>query len=223
MVTIWHTQIKDDPYYIWDKPIDKKSRGHNEIWEILNNAIKLNHDTYGILIEGGTDGKNKDKILSFDEKRLRVLDLKMENDKIVARLRGYISAETVRNGSSVIEDSAFAKSAIEDLDFEPVGRLTPERVPYSGTFIERDDKVRHRVIKRAKGKCEHCGELGFAKPDGSHYVEANHIISLAEQGPDTLDNVIALCPNHHREAHFGEGSEQLEAEFKTKLASLRGH
>ncbi len=112
-------------------------------------------------------------------------------------------------------------NAIDDLDQPDIGNISPKRSSYSATFIVRDDRVRKLVLKRAQGRCEHCGELGFKRLDGSHFVEAHHIISLAEQGPDTLDNVIALCPNHHREAHFGEGWKQLEAEFKAKLAKLR--
>jgi hypothetical protein len=112
--------------------------------------------------------------------------------------------------------------AIDDLDQPDIGNSKPKRGSYSATFIVRDDRVRKSVLKRARGQCEHCGALGFKRSDGTHFVEAHHIISLAEQGQDTLDNVIALCPNHHREAHFGESWEQLETEFKAKLAKLRG-
>ena len=113
-------------------------------------------------------------------------------------------------------------SAIDDLDGGQFGAVEPMRTAYSGTFFVRDEQVRKRVIKRARGKCEFCGALGFMKPSGGYYVESHHIISLAKQGPDTLDNVIALCANHHREAHFGEGWKQLEAKFQAKLAKLRG-
>lgn len=127
----------------------------------------------------------------------------------------------------VTDSAAFEGSqigdAINDLDQPDIGSISPKRSSYSAIFIVRDDRVRRLVLKRAQGRCEHCGELGFKRFNGSHFVEAHHIISLAEQGPDTLDNVIALCPNHHREAHFGESWEQLETEFKAKLAKLRGH
>ena len=113
-------------------------------------------------------------------------------------------------------------SVIDDLDQEPPGNVSPYRKQFVGSLFSRDIHIRNEVLKRANGKCEHCGERGFEKSDGSFYLEAHHIISLAKQGPDTLENVIALCPNHHREAHFSKGWEQLETEFKTKLAKLRG-
>jgi 5-methylcytosine-specific restriction protein A len=30
------------------------------------------------------------------------------------------------------------------------------------------------------------------------YLETHHVISLSEQGPGKVTNVIALCPNDHR-------------------------
>ncbi|MBI5908921.1 MAG: HNH endonuclease [Betaproteobacteria bacterium] len=42
-----------------------------------------------------------------------------------------------------------------------------------------------------------------ADPDGRTYIETHHVIPLAENGPDSVSNVVALCPNHHRETHHG--------------------
>lgn len=143
-------------------------------------------------------------------------------EEFIQGISNYIdSFDKLIADNDAFEDSLVG-DAIDDLDQPDIGNTNPKRGSYSATFIVRDDRVRKRVLKRAQGRCEHCGELGFKRLNGSYFVEAHHIISLAEQGPDTLDNVIALCPNHHREAHFGEGREQLEAEFIAKLAELRG-
>ena len=49
--------------------------------------------------------------------------------------------------------------------------------------------------------------------NGERYIEAHHIIALSNQGKDTVDNVIALCPEHHRQAHYGHEAEDLEVKF----------
>jgi 5-methylcytosine-specific restriction protein A len=54
----------------------------------------------------------------------------------------------------------------------------------------------------------------------SCYLEAHHIIALADDGKDTPENVIALCPKHHREAHFGMNRNKIETEMTTLLNSL---
>jgi 5-methylcytosine-specific restriction protein A len=83
----------------------------------------------------------------------------------------------------------------------------------TGSVFVRDPKVREAVLRRACGRCEHCGEPGFRRADGAIYLETHHIVPLHEEGPDRVDNVIALCPNDHREAHYGEAAAALRLRF----------
>jgi hypothetical protein len=116
----------------------------------------------------------------------------------------------------VTGDYTDAKSnAIEDL-----GTDTPARTKSEIWSYPRDPKVRDAVLQRAKGKCEYCGVLGFLKPDGTRYLESHHIIALAKEGADRLTNVVALCPNDHREAHYGERCGEIEAEMIQKLKDM---
>jgi 5-methylcytosine-specific restriction protein A len=85
----------------------------------------------------------------------------------------------------------------------------------SSPFI-RDPEVRRIVLHRAKGACEYCGQRGFAMPNGSTYLETHHIEPLCDGGPDVVSNVIALCPNDHRRAHFGMNP----AEFQDELQAI---
>lgn len=103
-------------------------------------------------------------------------------------------------------------NAIDD-----IGADTPERSLSEEWSYARDKKVRDAVLSRAKGRCEFCGNLGFITRSGKRYLETHHIIFLANEGADKPTNVIALCPNDHREAHFGKGSEEIERQMKLKL------
>jgi hypothetical protein len=107
-------------------------------------------------------------------------------------------------------DTSSQNSAIDDIPPAPIGSKVPGRMPTTGFRYQRDEKVRCFVIGQAKGACEYCGEMGFILPDGNHYLEAHHVIALAEQGPDTVENVIALCPSDHREAHYGQNAVAIE-------------
>ncbi|MGB8479113.1 MAG: HNH endonuclease signature motif containing protein [Acidobacteriaceae bacterium] len=88
-------------------------------------------------------------------------------------------------------------------------------------MYSRDPRVREVVLRRANGQCEFCGELGFVKPDGARYLESHHMIALANDGEDRLTNVIALCPNDHREAHFGERRNEIEIQKINKVKILK--
>lgn len=111
-------------------------------------------------------------------------------------------------------------TGLDDLDSPPTGSELPDRAKRIAYVFRRDNKVRAHVLKRANGKCEHCGSEGFLLPDGNRYVEAHHVIALASAGRDTIQNVIGLCPDHHREAHYGASGEELEAKFIQQLLEL---
>jgi hypothetical protein len=105
--------------------------------------------------------------------------------------------------------------AIDDLGTDAPDHLLSESWSYA-----RDQKVRKAVVRRAKGKCEFCGEPGFIKQNGEPYLETHHVIFLANDGADKRTNVIALCPNDHREAHFGKRSAEIETEMIQILRAI---
>lgn len=186
---------------------------------MLHQIMAAGHAAYGILSEAKDIDAATRKRGYFDEQHLLVLRLEEEGTNIVAHMLGLIPAADVaasRPGAVLPFDSA-----IDDLDIPPAGRDAPERFQLrGGTGYRRDAAVRSYVIQRSKGRCEHCGALGFEMADGSFYVEAHHVIALSAQGPDTVNNVIALCPAHHRQAHYGKSAEALETAFLDKLRSL---
>jgi 5-methylcytosine-specific restriction protein A len=61
------------------------------------------------------------------------------------------------------------------------------------------------VLLRANGICEQCKNTApfIRKTNNSPYLEVHHIVMLSNGGEDTVGNAIALCPNCHREQHFG--------------------
>jgi 5-methylcytosine-specific restriction endonuclease McrA len=87
----------------------------------------------------------------------------------------------------------------------------PERVTVSTTAFRRNADVIAEVLERANGVCERCGSPApFAKiSGGAPYLEVHHKIPLAKGGHDTVSNAEALCPNCHRNKHFGPESTAL--------------
>ncbi|EPJ42947.1 MAG: hypothetical protein OFPII_44310 [Osedax symbiont Rs1] len=73
------------------------------------------------------------------------------------------------------------------------------------TDYQRNPYVVKATLLRAKGRCEVCHRSApfNRKKDDSPYLEVHHKIMLAKGGEDTLHNTVAICPNCHREAHYG--------------------
>ena len=85
------------------------------------------------------------------------------------------------------------------------GNSNPGQKTIETTQFERDPAVRADVLRRANGICELCDKKApFVKSNGNPFLEVHHAVPLAEGGPDTIENAFALCPNCHREAHYGE-------------------
>lgn len=84
---------------------------------------------------------------------------------------------------------------------------------------ERSAAVRQAVLRRAKGICELCGERGFVTASGSIYLETHHVISLADDGADHEANVVAICPQDHRRAHFAVERGEIGIRLKALLAA----
>lgn len=85
---------------------------------------------------------------------------------------------------------------------------------YKGTKNKRDNQS-IAIIKHLRGfKCQLCGK-SILKMDGTLYVEAAHIDPKCDKGKETLENILLLCPNHHKEFDLGKreiihrDSEQL--------------
>lgn len=81
----------------------------------------------------------------------------------------------------------------------------PEKITVTTVSYIRNPDVVAEVLSRAQGVCERCGgDAPFIRrKDQTPYLEVHHIKQLSKGGDDTVENAIALCPNCHREQHFG--------------------
>lgn len=90
---------------------------------------------------------------------------------------------------------------------------------------ERNRKLVQDMKKVYGCRCQLCKEdnfLDIVMENGSYYVEVHHIVPNAE-GIDeegTLDrpnNMIVVCPNHHRYLHYNRGGGYRLTEIDNKL------
>ncbi len=85
----------------------------------------------------------------------------------------------------------------------------------------RDRKIRDAALNRSNGQCEYAGCIAFKSSRGQAYLETHHIVPLSKDGEDSVNNVAALCPNHHREAHFGAEAENIRKFLQKKITLLK--
>ena len=84
----------------------------------------------------------------------------------------------------------------------------------------RNAEVKEYARRRANGYCDLCGKLAPFEKDKLPFLEVHHVQWLAKGGPDTANNVVALCPNCHRKMHILNNSSdvrKLEEKAQTEL------
>jgi len=93
----------------------------------------------------------------------------------------------------------------------------PERIILKSTGFKRNQYIIIEVIERSNGICDLCRKKApFIRfSDGSPFLEVHHIKPLSEGGKDTVENTVALCPNCHREAHYGIDKEKIKKKLNT--------
>lgn len=114
--------------------------------------------------------------------------------------------------------TSFSKTSLQQLRILALSRPPREssgQVRTSSTSY-RSAALKAYVRKRADGVCEGCGsDAPFSTKDGP-FLECHHIFRLADGGPDHPQNVIALCPNCHRRAHYSKDRKA----FNDQLAKV---
>ena len=81
----------------------------------------------------------------------------------------------------------------------------------------RDPYLKEMVKRIAEGKCQYCGnDAPFKDKNNEPYLEAHHVKRLADGGSDSMDNVVAICPNCHCRMHIL--NEEKDQELLVEVA-----
>ena len=123
--------------------------------------------------------------------------------------------------------STMSKTEINQ-ELNNIGSPTSEFVELKGKRYKRKNLIINIIKERRDFKCQICG-IKIKTKDKTFYIEAAHITRKSEGGSEMPDNIMILCPNHHKEFDYGDTSiikrskEQLvfkmnENEYKINLA-----
>ena len=187
--------------------LTQRSKGSVEfrmanISSVLDN---LCHPTVkGYLPRGNVGNKVSDRIrrIIFDERLLDLDDYTPTAD----------NEELNQRVSTLIKRGITGK---------PKGRMKPQRSEKSQSSYERDPLVKAWVINNAKGICELCGKPGpFEDKHGNLFLEEHHVVPLADGGPDTVENAVALCPNCHRKCHLSPEKLNIAMNLEKRIKRI---
>ncbi len=110
---------------------------------------------------------------------------------------------------------------VDQFDLNLAEKADPTRTEVTSSQFIRNPAVRRLVLTRSNGKCELCGRPGFAMPNGSTYLETHHVAPLSLGGPDIVSNVVALCADDHRRAHYAVNRDEIASRLRNVLEQLK--
>ena len=117
---------------------------------------------------------------------------------------------------NALQKTQRAKAEKMDLDrLEKTARANSTSIPGTRTVqahvTVRDPFVSEYVKRLANGKCELCHQPApFKDSKGKPYLETHHVIWLSRGGADSIDNLVALCPNCHRKMHIVDNKKDID-------------
>lgn len=105
--------------------------------------------------------------------------------------------------------------------YKPIDKINWRKLQVYSRY-QRDSSLAYEVKKDAKHKCavDETHKSFITKKSGAvtekfkPYMEAHHLIPMSLQGDfkvplDVIENMLCLCPNCHREFHYGVEKEKL--------------
>ena len=185
----------------------------------LKNSVPINEKiANGKFFEGKLSSQGFNYL---DEKGVvRLFDyiLKYNGEKKIAYWKGVFSGNSQNfDEIEVYEDFDDAQNtSIEKLE-KKFCNAKPKEKSVLSKRIERG-QIANRVKQLTNYKCLICEKLGlnphgFAKRNGTYYVETHHVcpVSKKEVGSLALPNLVTVCANHHRQLHYGDVKTKILA------------
>ncbi len=157
------------------------------------------------------------QILDDEIRQLRSGARKEEYEKLI-RIYEFVTGQTYQQSMILSESQKDEEEQRELEDFDEIkkqskveiitelkslGPQTPELVQYKGKSYKRDNKTITQLKKLRDYKCQICSHT-IQKKNGGFYIEAAHIKMKSVKGAERPNNILILCPNHHKEFDFGK-------------------
>ena len=146
----------------------------------------------------------------------------------MSKARPLIDVVPVYRFNGTVEPLDYASSTVEDMENHAstmsIGnlRLAAQKRSVIAPVVDqrivqeyrRDPYVKEYAKRIANGICQLCNQPApFNNLSGEPFLEVHHIVPLADGGRDSIDNVVALCPNCHRKVHILQPTEDIEKLF----------
>ena len=183
------------------KPLNLKEIYENERLFNIKNKYKSNKDFEGAI--------------------RKKIQLNSKNSKTWNRKNDIFQNKEIGKGTWELKDKSICNLNIDRKEIEKIINDIDANMDQDQKWsivnykiFNRNKNLVYEVKERANNKCEYCLQETFKNKQDQNYLEAHHINFLSEGGKDQEDNLIALCPNCHRKAHFSKEKREFQQDLR---------
>jgi 5-methylcytosine-specific restriction enzyme A len=169
--------------------------------------FKVIHTSYDLeVLRKATESVRKHLDYYFAVRNARQVSIRKILEHYTKIIESESNLSDLRDGFEKNVELATEESSEDRLTRISVASKIPEKIVVATIVYRRNPDVAAEVLFRAKGVCERCqNKAPFLRASNdSPYLEVHHKKQLAHGGEDTVNNALALCPNCHRELHYGQ-------------------
>ena len=197
-------RLQKAPVRFWHRP----TKGQ---WEFQTWAVVEDRTT---VIEDDADNNSAVRLLWFlvPVPTASPTDWPDEVNEAVPLALPEVSAEKPVDPTRLLDEYKKRSEALNQDAPDESTELKPKRK------FKRRKEARDLVLARSRNTCEHDGCTGVPFDigrNGRTILEVDHIIDLANGGPDIPSNMIALCPNCHKAKTYGKNSDKTVKLFQS--------
>lgn len=178
-------------------------------------------EVYASLIASGRAGKaTRNAVENGQSPTLYLQDDRTSDTPEVAKILwtwpGVLNLNALQNAPDALAEQS---DTFDDLPIEPnaFGRDGGDRYTTIKSGFRRDAKVRQEVLRRSNGVCEK--EDCHATRAFKGFLDVHHILGIYSS--DRVWSCVALCPNCHRDAHFADDRDAINAALQRYASQFR--
>lgn len=162
------------------------------------------------------DEKFAEQIIKDEINELKKSNIKLEDFKKLSDIYYYITGKklSIDKNDEFFEDIKEQDELVEVIskesdenhiknDLRNLKATDPEEIILKQKTYKRDNKTIAQLKILRQFKCQICNAQIKIK-NNKFYIEAAHIIPKSKKGNELPENILILCPNHHKEFDLSE-------------------
>jgi len=195
-------------YIKWNKSMpENRQKSRREIYSTIYDSNKRPYSTTGPTVR-----INKQ---SSETKPSEVAEKAEAGAEKTISIDDKSDREDINDGSVDSQELVEKRQRAEEAADESPEKDITKNV---GSNYSRAPAIKDYAKTRADGVCEYCKKPApFETENGDPYLETHHVDELGEGGEDHPDKVVALCPNCHKEVHYGQRGDKMNQSLREKL------